>query len=248
MKNSLNLTLLSCAILGFRHGFDYDHIAAIGDITSVQRRPSASMRLGLSYALGHATMIGLLGGVVIAFQLSLPHHLDVAAEQLVGFTLILLSIYVVRSLVWGDPGVIPPSRGALILRAYRSIRRRIVLEPISASRTNGVKANDLDYTAPAAFGIGVIHGLGAETPSQLALFLLAADLGGMGRGIAGMCMFLMGLLMMNTLMTASACGVFQRVTPHPRIMRLVVGMTAVYSFFVGCLFLFGASGHLPPLG
>ena len=31
--NSLQLALLSAAILGFRHGFDYDHIAAITDIT-----------------------------------------------------------------------------------------------------------------------------------------------------------------------------------------------------------------------
>ena len=59
-------------MLGFRHGFDYDHIAAISDITSVQQKTSSAMRLGLLYALGHATMVALLGGIVILFQLSLP--------------------------------------------------------------------------------------------------------------------------------------------------------------------------------
>ena len=39
--NSLQLALLSAAILGFRHGFDYDHIAAITDITSVQNESVA---------------------------------------------------------------------------------------------------------------------------------------------------------------------------------------------------------------
>jgi len=28
----LEITFISCAVLGFRHGFDYDHIAAISDI------------------------------------------------------------------------------------------------------------------------------------------------------------------------------------------------------------------------
>jgi len=81
-------------------------------------------------------------------------------------------------------------------------------------------ANDnLNYTGPIAFSIGVIHGLGAETPSQPAPILLAANLGGIARGAGGMWMFLTGLLVMNTLMTASACGLFHRAAPHPRMMR-----------------------------
>ena len=36
MGSTLDLALLSAAVLGFRHGFDYDHIAAITDITSVE--------------------------------------------------------------------------------------------------------------------------------------------------------------------------------------------------------------------
>jgi high-affinity nickel permease len=248
MNAPLEITLISCAVLGFRHGFDYDHIAAISDITSVQQKTSAAMRLGLLYALGHATMIALLGSIVILFQLSLPHRLDSWAERLVGATLIILAIYVMGSLVWGDPRVIPPSRAALLIRGYRNLRRRF-------SSTNAVMAakisatdENLGYTGPIAFGIGVIHGLGAETPSQLALFLLAANLGGVAKGIGGMAMFLAGLLVMNTLMTASACGLFRGAAPHPQIMRLFIGLTAVYSFVVGCVFLLGSSGHLPPIG
>ncbi len=71
--NSLQLALLSAAVLGFRHGFDYDHIAAISDITSVQTSRWRGMRLGLLYALGHAAMVVALGSAVIVFQLSLPH-------------------------------------------------------------------------------------------------------------------------------------------------------------------------------
>jgi high-affinity nickel-transport protein len=105
-----------------------------------------------------------------------------------------------------------------------------------------------NYTGPIAFGIGVIHGLGAETPSQLALFLLAANLGGIANGLAGMAMFLAGLLLMNTLMTASACGLFHGATAHPHTMRFFIGLTAAYSFIVGWIFLLGSAGHLPSIG
>jgi hypothetical protein len=41
------VTLISCAVLGFWYRFDYDHMAAISDITSVQQKTSTAMRLGL---------------------------------------------------------------------------------------------------------------------------------------------------------------------------------------------------------
>src|SRR3954454_298883 len=95
---SLELALLSAAMLGFRHGFDYDHIAAISDISSVQANPQRAMRLGLLYALGHAVTVGVLGSLVVFFQLSLPRRIDSIAERLVGLTLVLLGIYVLGSL------------------------------------------------------------------------------------------------------------------------------------------------------
>src|SRR5271157_106423 len=103
MTNSLQLALLSAAILGFRHGFDYDHIAAISDITSVQTSRWRGMRLGLLYALGHAAMVAVLGSAVIVFQLSLPHGIDRIAERLVGLTLLILGVNVLGPLFNGNP-------------------------------------------------------------------------------------------------------------------------------------------------
>jgi len=67
MSAQLQLALLSCALLGLRHGFDYDHLAAISDITSVQRGWREGMRLGLLYALGHALTVALLGFCICPF-------------------------------------------------------------------------------------------------------------------------------------------------------------------------------------
>lgn len=246
MHAPLALTLFSCAVLGFRHGLDYDHIAAITDITSLPRRVSVSMRLGLSYALGHATTVALLGAAVILFQLSLPRHLDALSERLVGITLILLAVYVIGGLLRGNRDTLPPSRAALILGAVRRLQRSMRRNPPHA-RMRSRADQSTDYSSPAAFGIGVIHGLGAETPTQLALFLLAANLGGPERAISGMGMFIAGLVLMNTLMTATAAGVFHRARPHPRTMRWVAGLTAAYSLVVGCVFMLGGAGVLPAL-
>jgi len=110
----VQLALFSSAVLGFRHGFDYDHIAAISDITSVQNSARRAMQLGLLYALAHAATVAVLGSAVIFFHLSLPHCIDRTAERLVGLTLVLLGIYVLGSLFRGTT-----SRGAASCCAWR---------------------------------------------------------------------------------------------------------------------------------
>jgi high-affinity nickel-transport protein len=53
--------------------------------------------------------------------------------------------------------------------------------------------------------------------------------------------------MMNTLMTASASGIFASAANRPRVQTFVTSLTAAYSFILGAIFLFGASDKLPPL-
>ena len=198
MSSPINLVVVSCALLGFRHGFDYDHIAAITDIAGVQRRTSDAMRLGLLYALGHAATVAVLGGLVIAFQMALPHGMDRWSERIVGLTLIVLAVYVLSTLIIRKEA--PKSRAALLAGAGRWLHARSHKWLTGNDLLHANKP--LDVNGPTCFGIGIIHGLGAETPSQLALFLLAANMGGVGKGLMGLAAFLLGLLAMNSLMTA----------------------------------------------
>ena len=52
---------------------------------------------------------------------------------------------------------------------------------------------------------------------------------------------------MNTVMTASASGIFANSTRFPNLQLTVTSLTAAYSFIVGSIFLFGLSDKLPPL-
>jgi high-affinity nickel permease len=247
VSNALALALLSAAVLGFRHGFDYDHIAAITDITSVEPIPRRAMRMGLIYVLGHAATVALLGAIVILFQRSLPSRIDHWAERAVGLTLVLLGLYVLGTLLRQKTSYVPKSRAAILIGACRWTVNKIRLLVNPAAEIKAIDASQ-PYSKGSVFGIGVIHGLGAETPSQLLIFLLAANLGGINRGFLGLAMFLAGLLAMNSLMTASAVGVFGFSAAKPRMLRVVIGLTAAYSLVVGTIFLLGSSSVLPSLG
>ncbi len=91
---NLRLALLSAAVLGFRHGLDYDHIAAITDISSVQAKARDAMKYGLLYVMGHATTVAVLGTAAVVFRIALPPASDRWAERLVGITLLVLGLYV----------------------------------------------------------------------------------------------------------------------------------------------------------
>jgi high-affinity nickel-transport protein len=244
--NASNLALFSAAVLGFRHGFDYDHIAAISDFTSVEIDRKRAMRMGLVYVLGHAFMVPVLGGAVISFQRSLPKSIDNCVERAVGLTLVVLGLYVLGTLL-RDKAKLPKSRASLMIAGFCWLGWRI---PQLFGATPGERPDlfPASYSRRSVFLIGIIHGLGAETPSQLLLFLLAANLGGLAHGFIGLVVFLAGLLVMNTLMTASAVGIFGLSAAKPVVLRFVIGATAAYSVVVGTIFLFGVSSFLPQLG
>lgn len=249
MLPALELALVSCALLGLRHGFDYDHLAAITDITSVQRTWREGMKLGLLYALGHAFTVALLGASVIFLHLRLPAGMDVVGERLVGATLIALALYVFVAFLRRGTSrhrhAAPASRIALMITGFRygAWHLRRLITPTTPQPDSFA----FRYDRSSVFLVGMIHGLGAETPSQLLLFLLAANLGGISRGFLGLFCFIAGLLVMNTLMTASASGLFAASGNRPRFQFLMTSLTAAYSFIVGTIFLFGVSDKLPPL-
>ena len=245
MQHALSLALLTAILLGFRHGFDYDHIAAITDVVSVQSSRRTAMRLGMIYALGHACTVAALGSIVILFGISLPAGIDRWAERLVGLTLLVLGIYVLGTLILKPAGHLPKSRYMLLHQAYH--RTRIALLQRHDNAITETYSAPRSFDARSVFVIGIVHGLGAETPSQLMIFLLAANLGGAALGLLGLGMFLAGLLSMNALMTASAAGIFGISQHRPQIFRFVSALTAVYSLIMGLVFLAGRSTLLPAL-
>lgn len=244
---SLRLALLSAAILGFRHGLDYDHIAAITDISSVQSKARDAMRYGLLYVMGHATTVFVLGALAVVFRLALPPASDRWAERFVGFTLLVLGLYVLGTFFRpGKHSHVPKTRITLIINGALWVYWRLSLI-FGGTRVEAPQVFKNGYGTSSTFLVGVIHGLGAETPTQILLFLMAANLGGTGAGLLGLLMFIIGLVAMNTLMCASAAGIFSAALARPNALRAVTLMTSAYSIIVGMIFLLGSAGRLPSL-
>jgi hypothetical protein len=282
-SGNLRLALLSAAVLGFRHGLDYDHIAAISDISSVQSRAKDALRFGLLYVAGHATTVAVLGGAAVAFRISLPASTDRWAERLVGITLLVLGVYVLGTML-RRPSIRLPS-GQATGHPHTHARTRITLlingllwvywrlsRIFGGTRGEAPQVFKDGYGASSTFLVGVIHGLGAETPTQLLLFLLAANLGGTAAGLLGLLMFIVGLVLMNTLMCALAAGLFsvdklrRWIGPVDKArglgsrtaasllngistygLRSLTALTSAYSIVVGMIFLLGAADKLPSL-
>lgn len=245
-STNVRLVLLGAAALGFRHGFDYDHIAAITDISSVQSKARDAMRYGLLYVAGHAATVAVLGTAAIAFRMALPVASDVWAERLVGCTLILLGLYVLGTFF--RPGThthTPRTRITLLINGILWVYWRLS-RIFGGTRVEAPQVFKNGYGTTSTFLVGAIHGLGAETFTQVSLFLAAASLGGVA-GVIGLLMFILGLLLMNTLMCAAAAGLFSTALAHPSALRALTLVTSAYSIVVGAFFLLGSADRLPSL-
>ena len=220
--------------LGLRHGFDWDHIAAISDLTGTQARPRRSILIATMYVLGHALMVLALGTVAIVFGNQIPSSLDAAMGYLVGVTLVMLAVYLLWTIT--KTRTVPvASRWMLVIgfvrKGVQRVRYRdrvIVIEHAdehthahapdghfrgglhdhehdpSELRALAVPAADANVRVDTltrhghlhrhvvrmpedpfvtagpwtAAGVGVLHGIGAETPTQILIFAAAANASG----------------------------------------------------------------------
>jgi len=77
-------------LLGLRHAFEPDHVAAVSTLATRQARLGDACRLGLAWALGHTASLGAAALLIIAGGLHLPARLAPAADLLVALLLIAL--------------------------------------------------------------------------------------------------------------------------------------------------------------
>jgi high-affinity nickel-transport protein len=283
--------VITAFTFGLRHGIDWDHIAAITDITSSQDQPRRSISLATLYALGHALVVFVLGIAAIWAGDLLPANIDSMMEPVVGVTLVVLGIYVFYSLIRHGRDFRMRSRWMLVFAGARKLVRWIRRkfrggneivefehdhdhptdgphhEPARAYALAGAPAavatastihrhphrhvvpmpEDpfMNYGRLTAFGVGMIHGVGAETPTQVLLFLAAAGAGGRVAGVIVLVAFLVGLVATNSLIALASTFGFLRAGRNFPVYATVAVLTGTMSLVVGTLFLFGEGAVLP---
>jgi high-affinity nickel-transport protein len=283
----LEIGLVATAIaLGFRHGFDWDHLAALSDIAASQQSRRRSMMLATMYALGHAAVAFAIGAAVILASAHLPESVGAALERLVGVTLIALGLWVMVSTLLTGQTTRLPSRGALLVAGFRRLGRRrpapVLIEhehehafadhhhghthaseeadePLGAGgravttrhshRHRHVGAMPDDplpaYGGGVAVGVGMVHGIGFETPTQALVFVTAAGAGSRAAGLLVLACFLLGLLAANTVVATASTFGLTGASSRSRLYTVVSLVAAAASLALGVLYVFGKGDVMP---
>jgi high-affinity nickel-transport protein len=273
--------IASAFLLGLRHGIDWDHLAAISDIAATQDTPRRGVALSTLYVVGHASVVFVIGVVVIVTGRNLPSWADSVMTVVVGWTLVILGSYVAYTLIRYRGAVPLRSRWMIVLstmrRGYLWLRTLLVSVPTTPvahehahSGVVGFHHGDepgedvpasgrlprhrhrhthddpfVDYTAKSALGVGMLHGVGAETPTQVLVFLAAASAGGTVAGLAVLSAFVIGLGLANSAITVGAAFGFFASRKRLWLHASLAGATAVGSLAVGALLIAGQDGVLP---
>ena len=104
-----------------------------------------------------------------------------------------------------------------------------------------------NYTKRTAFVVGMIHGIGGETPSQVIIFTTAAGIGGGPVGVVVLVAFLVGLFASNTMITVGSAFGYMRATRNFAIYATVGVLTAIFSLTIGTIFVLGDTSILPSI-
>ncbi len=225
--------------LGLRHGIDWDHIAAITDVTSTQGNRLKAFGLGTLYALGHAFVVIVLGLLAILLGTTLPSSVDKYMESVVGVTLILLAVWVFWSLIHNRENFRMQSRWMLLFRTFR--RTYHWLEKKIAGHVHvdhqHHQPESEGYGAGAAYGIGMIHGIGAETGTQVLLFATVAGATSDVSASLLLVAFVVGLVISNSLIAlASITGLWGK-RGNSIAYQAVGVVVGVFSLTLGIVFL-----------
>jgi high-affinity nickel permease len=246
MAVEIGLALVGTGIgLGLRHGIDWDHIAAIGDVTASQHSRVRSIAMGTLYALGHAAVVIVLGLLAIWAGSTLPDSVDPIMDMLVGVTLILLGLWIAISLVRNRGRLVFRSRWMLIAdmvqAGFRKLRRRFD----KSGTEPELVPSKRNYGVASSTTVGVVHGIGAETGTQALLLASAAGATSATAGSFLLVSFAVGLIASNLLITmASTFG--WAGSQSRRIIQTTLGVAiASFSLVVGTLFLFQRADILP---
>lgn len=302
--------IATALVLGLRHGLDWDHLAAITDITSTTAAADAATEahdtshrqlasatrdhehehggptelathadvpgdravdegrlaggvvqrtrwtedqrhailLGTLYALGHATVVAALGLAALLLGAILPDWVDPIMGRVVGATLLLLGIWVFVSLYryarHGTPFRLR-SRWMLVFDGARYAWRRL------SARFHGHEHVDplemSSYGRRTAFGVGMIHGVGAETGTQVLLIAAVGGAAQAGLGVPMMLAFIVGLVITNTAIVVISATGFVASQLRERLYIALGVAAGTFSVAIGLVFLVGQEALLPAL-
>ena len=180
------MALLVAVLLGLRHATDPDHLTAVSTLVLADQRHGTrrASLLGFTWGLGHATSLFAFGLPVILFRSFLPESVQKAAEVVIGLVIIALAA---RLLVRWRRGAfhahLHEHEGLLHAHPHAHELRA----PEEHAEAHGHRHSEALGRSPlAAFGIGLVHGIGGSAGVGI---LLVSAVSGRAEGVLALLLF-----------------------------------------------------------
>lgn len=218
-------------LLGFRHAFEPDHLAAVSTLATRQGRLWDASRLGVAWGLGHTASIAVVALIMVAGGIHLPEKLWPAADFLVGVLLILLGAAVIRRYAMG--------RWHLHAHAHDGAAHlHLHSHAADPSHAHGHRAPDVRRS----LGFGLLHGLAG---SGAIVVLLVASVPTRGAQLAYVAAFgvgtVVGMLAVSLSLGAAVRYASRRGERWANVLHLG---SAAMSVTVGALLAWEMAGKL----
>jgi hypothetical protein len=204
-------------VVGFRHAFEPDHLAAVTTLATTEGGMSHAARLGVAWGVGHTASVAVVAVALIVLGIRVPERFYAVAELGVAALLITLGI------------------GTLLVEARRH-RRALGVPHAAAHEHHHPHRHPAPLrTASRALGFGLAHGLAGS--GAVVVLLVAASphprtqfsyLVAFGIGT------IVGMSLVSFLTGRATGAVARRHTAVARYVRLgAAGVSAVIGVMLG---------------
>ena len=129
-----------------------------------------------------------------------------------------------------------PAGSPAVATRHVHTHRHVVVQPLDPFGT---------YGGRTAFVVGMVHGVGAETPTQILLLVTAAGFAGGTAALILLGAFVAGLFLANTAVSLGAAAALSRQRRLPVVYVALAVITALISAWVGLAYLLDAPRLLP---
>ena len=228
--------LLIALLMGLRHATDPDHLTAVSTLMLSEDREGARKAgvLGFAWGLGHATTIFAFGLPIVLFKAHLPETIRRGAEAVIGLLIMGLAI---RLLVRWRRGYFHAHSHAHggVRHAHPHVHEHGPSRHEAAGH-NHLHAEGLGRTPLAAYGIGLVHGIGGSAMVGLLVVGTAAS---PALGVMALLLFAAGTAVSMALVSA-AFGYALARGPVSRLVGPLMPVVGLVSLVFGVWYTAGA--------
>jgi high-affinity nickel permease len=228
--------IVVAVLLGLRHATDPDHLTAVSTLVLSEERDGAREAgiLGFAWGLGHATTIFAFGLPIVLFHAYLPDGVRRTAEAVIGLVIVALAVRLLmrwrrgyfhaHSHVHGEIQHAHP-------HVHEGSREGHVPQPHAHPHAEGIGRSPL-----AAYGIGLLHGVGGSAMVGLLVVGAAAN---RALGVIALLLFAAGTAVSMALVS-SAFGYALARGPVARLVSPLIPVVGVASLGFGVWYAAGA--------